>query len=143
MIEIRSMTYLDLLTEIRPKPISSNMEYERQLAIIDSLMMSEGSTPKSKARIQMVELLTTLVSAWEAQVSPASGVSPQEMLVHTLEAKGISQSQLAKELGVSRQLISYILKEERTISLEMAIKLASYFDHPIEFYVDRSSTRVA
>lgn len=138
-----SKDYIELLTQVQPAPIDSKKEYERQLKWIDRIMMAEGSEPACSARIKIVDLLTMTVMAWEAKASPEPEVSPRAMLVHSMEAKGLSKSKLADELGVSRQLVGAIVNGERLISREMAVKLADYFDDPIEFYIDRSSRRVA
>lgn len=46
--------------------------------------------------------------------------------------KGLSQGQLAKEMGVSRQTINAIETGRYTPSLPLAITLARYFAKPVE-----------
>ena len=46
--------------------------------------------------------------------------------------KGITQEDLAQALGVSRQTINAIEKGKYNPSLELAFKLASYFETTIE-----------
>jgi len=48
------------------------------------------------------------------------------------ERKGISQGQLAADLGVSRQTINSIEVERYTPSLPLAINLARYFQSTVE-----------
>ena len=48
------------------------------------------------------------------------------------EQKGISQGQLASEVGVSRQTINSIEVERYTPSLPLALALARYFGHAVE-----------
>ena len=48
------------------------------------------------------------------------------------EAKGLSQEQLALELGVSRQTISYIETGRYVPSLPLAMKLAHFFKTSVE-----------
>ena len=52
--------------------------------------------------------------------------------------KGLSQGQLAKELGVSRQTINAIETGRYTPSLPLALSLARFFARPVEevFYAD-------
>ena len=45
-----------------------------------------------------------------------------------LRSKGISQSQLAREIFVSRQQISYVMSGSREMPLDMAIKIESFFN---------------
>jgi putative transcriptional regulator len=53
--------------------------------------------------------------------------------VRTLRtAMGLSQEQLGKAMGVSRQTINSIEKERYTPSLPLAIALARHFGRPVE-----------
>jgi putative transcriptional regulator len=54
------------------------------------------------------------------------------------KAKGISQEQLGRELGVSRQTINSIEQGRYTPSLPLAIQLARFFGRSVEevFHVD-------
>ena len=46
--------------------------------------------------------------------------------------KGLSQGQLAREMGVSRQTINAIETKRYTPSLPLAISLARFFAKPVE-----------
>lgn len=48
------------------------------------------------------------------------------------EAKGLSQGELAGELGVSRQTINSIEVERYTPSLPLALQLARFFGQSVE-----------
>lgn len=52
----------------------------------------------------------------------------------------LSQAELAKEVGVSRQTITSIEVGKYTASLPLAYKIAKYFDLPIEsvFHLNES-----
>jgi len=50
--------------------------------------------------------------------------------------RGLSQGQLASEMGVSRQTINSIEKERYTPSLPLAIALAQFFDTTVEAIFD-------
>jgi putative transcriptional regulator len=53
--------------------------------------------------------------------------------VRTLRTSmGLSQEQLGKAMGVSRQTINSIEKERYTPSLPLAIALARHFGRPVE-----------
>jgi len=51
---------------------------------------------------------------------------PGGVLSEELEALGISITQAASELGVSRQILSAILNERRPITAEMATRIGHY-----------------
>lgn len=48
------------------------------------------------------------------------------------EREGLSQGELATAVGVSRQTINAIERDRYDPSLELAFKLAAYFECPIE-----------
>ncbi|GIH16370.1 helix-turn-helix transcriptional regulator [Rugosimonospora africana] len=54
------------------------------------------------------------------------------------KAKGISQEQLGRELGVSRQTINAVEQGRYTPSLPLAIGIAQFFGRTVEeiFHVD-------
>lgn len=52
------------------------------------------------------------------------------------EAKGLSQGELAQDLGVSRQTINSIEVERYTPSLPLALALARYFGMRVEEMFD-------
>ena len=49
---------------------------------------------------------------------------------------GLTVSELASELGVSRQSINELLRERRAVSPEMAIRLARLFGNAPEFWLN-------
>lgn len=62
---------------------------------------------------------------------------PGEMLREDfLPDYGLSASELAKDLGVSRQSINELLRERRAISPEMALRLARLFSNSAQFWIN-------
>ena len=53
-----------------------------------------------------------------------------------LKPLGISQTALARELGVSFRTINEIVNEKREVSPEMALKLARHFGTTPEFWLN-------
>ena len=49
---------------------------------------------------------------------------------------GLSVSGLAKALGVSRQTINELLRERRSVSPEMALRLSRLFGNSAEFWLN-------
>lgn len=47
-----------------------------------------------------------------------------------LKEGGHKQSDIARAIGVTRQLISYVIAGKRELSLSLALKLESYFNLP-------------
>lgn len=62
-------------------------------------------------------------------------IHPGEILQEEfLKPMGISQYRLAKDIGVPAMRISKILRGERGISADTALRLARYFGMSIEFW---------
>ena len=71
------------------------------------------------------------------QIAP---VSPGEILLEEfLIPLGISQNKLAKDIGVSVSRISDIIRKNRTITAETAIRLGVYFNTTPKFWVNLQS----
>jgi addiction module HigA family antidote len=62
---------------------------------------------------------------------------PGEMLREDfLPNYGLTATSLAKALGVSRQSINELLREHRTVSPQMALRLARLFGNTLEFWLN-------
>ena len=66
----------------------------------------------------------------------ARGVHPGKVLLRDfLEAKGISQNALARDLGVPPRRINEIVLGKRGISADTAIRLAKHFGNSEKFWM--------
>lgn len=64
-------------------------------------------------------------------------IHPGEVLKEEfIEPMGISVYRLAKETGLSQTRIGQILKGERSITAETAVKLGKFFSVPAEFWMN-------
>ena len=64
-------------------------------------------------------------------------IHPGEMLREDfLPDYGLSVSRLAKALGVSRQTVNELLRERRSVSPKMALRLARLFGNSPEFWLN-------
>lgn len=75
-----------------------------------------------------IELLQILIDEYDSrEVESNFELNPVELLDYILEEEELSKSQLARELKVSRQLITDILMYRRNISKRMVMKLSKRF----------------
>ena len=78
--------------------------------------------------LDKIELLGVLIEEYDRRSNPfEKTMNPVELLNSMLDDEQISKSQLARELGTSRQLISDILRYRRNISKDMVTKLSTFF----------------
>jgi len=67
-------------------------------------------------------------------------VTPGEMLKEEfLSAYGLSQSQLAKAIGISPNRIAEIVNNRRRITADTAVRLSLYFGNSPEFWMNLQS----
>ncbi|WP_151194404.1 helix-turn-helix transcriptional regulator [Cysteiniphilum sp. JM-1] len=51
--------------------------------------------------------------------------------------ENISQAEMARSIGISRQYLCNIESGERKADVELALKFAEYLKHPKEFFISR------
>ncbi|MEO0341727.1 MAG: helix-turn-helix transcriptional regulator, partial [Bacteroidota bacterium] len=61
------------------------------------------------------------------QGEKTNSLNPVELLRHLMKESNLSQTNLAREIDVSPQLISDVLAYRRNISKDMVVKLATHF----------------
>lgn len=89
-----------------------------------------------------LEKLAILFRVSRDELINAGKVNYLSRLKKLREAKGITQSELANELGYkNQQVISFYEMGEREPRIEALIKLANYFDVSIDYLVGRSDER--
>ena len=86
--------YQSLLLDFVPRPIRTEGEYRRTMRQIDRLMKTEKL---SRAEGQLLELLATLAEQYESNEYPTPKVSQAELLSHLIDARGLTQAEVARE----------------------------------------------
>lgn len=81
------------------------------------------------SNIDEIELLELLINDYDQRMMNGKRVNlnPVELLRSLMKDSNITQSELSKAIGVSRQLVSDILAYRRNISKELVLKLSAYF----------------
>lgn len=95
-------------------------------------------TNNSKKFIDEIDLLELLIEDYDNRTIESIGNSddmdPVEILQYMLEENKLTKAELARQLKVSRQLITEILNYKRNISKRMITKLSERFKmQPIAF----------
>ena len=112
------------------KPIRTEVDYDRALAEIDGLMGAAPGTPEGDD----LEVLTTLVEAYEAEHWPMEAPDPISAIEHVMEARGLRQKDLAALIG-SQPRASEVLKRRRPLTLAMIRALSAEWNLPAEVLV--------
>jgi HTH-type transcriptional regulator/antitoxin HigA len=109
------------------KPIKTEADYEAMLTEIDSLMEAKPGTAEG----DRLDILVTLVEAYEAKhwhISPPDPIAAIEM---RMQQKGLTRQDLEKILG-SKSRVSEILNRKRPLTLDMIRRLHSLWGIPAE-----------
>ena len=78
-----------------PRPLKTEADYEAALQTIDQLMDAELDTPEG----DQLEVLVTLVEAYEAKHYSIADPDPIAAIVHRMEALGLTLKELEPMLG--------------------------------------------
>ena len=116
--------YQGLLQKYSPRLIRNDRDHRRMLRHVDALMRR---TKLSAAENELLDLLVHLVEQYEDRIDPAPNVAPERMLAHLIEARGVSQAEVARKTSIPRSTISAILAGRREISKTNMTKLAHFF----------------
>lgn len=84
-----------------------------------------------KKDVDRIDLLELLIEDFDNKTIQEIGIpekmNPVELLVYLLEENNLNKSELARQLNVSRQLITEIINYKRNISKRMVMKLSERF----------------
>src|SRR3972149_968475 len=96
------------------QPIRTEADYDAALAEVERLFTAGPNTPEGN----QLDVLTTLIDAYEAQTAPIPAPDPIEAIVYHLESRGLSRRDLEPYLG-NRARVSEILNRKRSLTLAM------------------------
>jgi HTH-type transcriptional regulator / antitoxin HigA len=116
--------YFELVLRFPLRPIRSDKDLDAAVKIVDSLLDRKDLVPEEE---DYLEVLGDLVEQYESEAHPIAPVSDAEMLQHLIEAKGVSQTEVSKAVGIVDSTISEVLKGKRSLSRKHIGKLAQYF----------------
>ena len=108
-------------------PIKTKRDYRRTLKEIEGLMTARRNTPEG----DRLDVLVTLVEAWEAKHYPLDFPDPVAAIRHHMEQHGLAPKGLIPYLG-SRSRVYEVLNRKRTLTLKMIWRLHNGLGIPAE-----------
>ncbi len=109
------------------KPIKTDADYRAALKEAESLMMAEPNTPEG----EKVDILTTLIEAYERKHFPLDLPDPVEAIKFEMEHKGLTIKDLEPMIGKSNRVYE-VLNRKRSLTLKMIWKLHQELGIPAE-----------
>ena len=109
------------------KPIKNEQDYQDTLTRIELLMDAKPNTDE----IDELEVLTTLVEAYEAEHYQIDAPDPIEAIKFRMEQEGLKQKDLVAIVG-SKSRVSEVLNRKRKLTIEMIRTLHKQLNIPIE-----------
>jgi HTH-type transcriptional regulator/antitoxin HigA len=100
------------------KPIKTENDYHEALKETEKLMFAQKDTPQG----DRLDVLVTLIEAYEEKHHPILPPEPVEAIIHQMESQGLSRKDLIPLIG-SRARVSEILNKKRSLSITMIREL--------------------
>lgn len=115
---IKSMRCDFNVTTLDINPITTESDYEVALREIQRLWEAPHGSPEG----DKLDVMVTLVDAYEQQHYPIPPADPVETILHHMESQGMSRRELEPYLG-SQSYVSEVLNRQRALTLDMIRKL--------------------
>lgn len=112
------------------RPIKTEADYEMALTEIDRLWDAKPGTTRG----DKLDILVTLVEAWEDVHYPMGQSDPIEAIKFYMEQNGLTRKDLELHIG-PRQRVSDVLNRKRPLSLKMIRNLNRELGIPAEVLI--------
>ena len=119
-------------------PIKTGSDYRRALKEIESLMDARESTPEG----DRLDVLVTLVEAWEARRYPMDLPDPVEAIKYHMEQNGLAPRDLVPFIG-NRNRVYEVLNRKRPLTLKMIWRLHKGLGIPAESLIKQEEDAAA
>jgi len=118
------------------KPIKSGRDYKNALKEIESLFKAKFGTPEG----DRLDVLTTLVEAYENKHYPIETPDPVEAIHFVMEQQGLKRKDLEPYIG-GRSRVAEVLNHKRALTLAMIRKLHLALGIPAEILIRESISK--
>jgi HTH-type transcriptional regulator/antitoxin HigA len=119
-------------------PIKNRRDHRRALKDIEGLMSAKRNTPEG----DRLDVLVTLVEAWERKQYPFDLPDPVEAIKYHMDQNGLQPRDLIPFIG-SRNRVHEILNRRRSLTLKMINRLHRGLGIPAESLIKIDRHRAA
>jgi HTH-type transcriptional regulator / antitoxin HigA len=112
------------------RPIKTEADYQAALGEVKRLFESTPNTPQG----DRLEVLTTLVEAYERQHYSIPAPDPIEAIRYYMESRGLSRRDIEPYIG-SRARVAEVFNRKRPLSLEMIRRLHKGLEIPADILI--------
>lgn len=119
-------------------PIKTQRDYRRALKDVEGLMLAKRGTPDG----DRLDVLVTLVEAWEAKHYPLDLPDPIEAIKYHLDQSGLAPRDLIPFIG-SRNRVYEVLNRKRPLTLKMIWRLHDGLGIPAESLIKTGQDQAA
>jgi len=116
------------------KPINTEADYRAALKDVESLMMAKSDSPEG----EKLDVLTTLIEAYESKHYPIDMPDPIEAIKFEMEQQELSVKDLEPMIGRSSRVYE-VLAHKRGLSLNMIRNLNRGLGIPAEVLIQPST----
>jgi HTH-type transcriptional regulator / antitoxin HigA len=126
---------VDAIRQGAPHVIHTDEELAKYTADLFDLSMKSDPTPDEE---RAIELLALLVDRYESERYPLPDVKPADMLQFLIDQNGLSQRDIAKDLG-SESTVSSVLSGRRPLTRDHIARLSARFHVSPAVFFPRAS----
>lgn len=120
------------------KPIRTSKDHANAMKEVESLWGAKSGTPKG----DRLDVLATLIDAWEAIHYPMDPPDPIEAIKFRMEQQGLTRKDLEGIIG-TRARIAEVLDRKRGLSIAMIRRLNAELNIPAEVLIRPSRKKAA
>ncbi|MEQ1523080.1 MAG: helix-turn-helix domain-containing protein [Aestuariivirga sp.] len=120
------------------KPIRTSKDHANAMKEVESLWGAKGGTPKG----DRLDVLATLIDAWEAIHYPMDPPDPIEAIKFRMEQQGLTRKDLEGIIG-TRARIAEVLSGKRELSIAMIRRLNTKLNIPAEILIRPTRKKAA
>ena len=115
---------MELVLDFPLASIKSDEHLAEAQRVMDRLLACDTL---DEGAVTYLDALSDLAGSYEDEHHAIPPASDSDMLRHLMDAKGVSQTQLSRDIALPKSSISEVLSGKKNFSRQMIRKLAEYF----------------